>query len=301
MPTPSTVATIGCGRWGSIVSRKLDSMPSYRVTKVFDPSIGAAVPLLRDLEHASQARTIAEACEGVERVVIATPPHTDRLLQLAKVLDAGVKHIRIEKPMALNLQDAEDMQRMARAAKANLTIGHTSIWNGLVPVLAKHVSVMEKAGRLERLDFYRCCERGPAHAATPVWDLASHDIALHRVLRPHLWRDTRPVVVDAGEDSHGTAWFELDDASTFTVSHSYPFTSRGITINREHAYNEQSQVLLIDGTRVHGSMLDPLGAELAGWAKGYLLPAQVGIDVVAVCEQAQAVLAEKRIAHVVGR
>lgn len=301
MPTSSTVAIIGCGRWGSIVGRKIDSMPSYRVTKVFDPSVGAAIPLLRDLEHATQARTIAEACDGVDCAVIATPPHTDRLLQLAKVLDAGVKRVRIEKPMAMNWQDAEDMRRMAEAAGAFLTIGHTSVWNSLVSVLHRHVSVMHKAGRLEQLDFFRCCERGPAHPAPPIWDLGSHDVALHRALCPWVWADGVPDVVDAGEDNHGTAFFQISDGSTFTVSHSHPFTTRGVTINRTHAYNEQFQVLMIDGTRLHGSSFDPLGAELAGWARGYMLPASVGVDVVAVCESAQALLAEKRIADVVGR
>lgn len=300
MPTPSTVAIIGCGRWGATVARKMDSLPSYRVTKVYDPAIGAAIPLLRDLDHATQAATIADACEGVDRAVIATPPHTDRLLQLAKVLDAGVKRIRIEKPMAMNWQDADDMRRMADAAGASLTIGHTSVWNSLVTVLHRHVSVMHAAGRLEQLDFYRCCERGPAHPAPPIWDLGSHDVALHRALCPWVWKDGVPEVIDAGEDARGTQWFQIDDGSTFTVSHSHPFTTRGVTINRTHAYNEQHQILMVDGTRLHGSSFDPLGAELVGWAKGWMLPARIGVDVVEVCESAQGLLAERRIARVVG-
>lgn len=300
MPTPSTVAIIGCGRWGQTVARKLDAMPTFRVSRVFDPAVGATVSLLRELEHAQSAHSIQEACDGVDCVVLATPPHTDRLLQLAMVLDAGVKRIRVEKPLAMNWQDAEDMRLMAESASASITVGHTSVWNSLVPALARHIGVLHKAGRLQQLDFYRCCERGPAHPAPPIWDLASHDVALHYAVCPWIWEAGPPSVVDAGEDKHGSVWFQTDDGSTFTVSHTHPFTTRVMTINREHAYNETVQVLQIDGTRIQGGMLDPLGAELAGWAKGYIMPAKIGVDVVAVCEQAQALLAEKRIERVVG-
>lgn len=300
MPTPSTVAIIGCGRWGSTVARKIDSLQPFRVTHVYDPSPGAATALLCDLDDAKYATSIREAASHVDCVVIATPPHTDRVMQLATVLNAGVKRVRIEKPMAMSWEDARDMKRMADAAGASLSIGHTSVWNGLVYPLSRHVSVLHASKRLQQLDFFRCCERGPAHAVTPVWDLASHDVALHRAICGWAWRSGPPEVVDGGEDKHGTAWFQLEDGATFTVSHTYPFTTRGVTINGTHVYDEQRQTFMFDNTFLQGSLFDPLGAELMAWAKGYVLPGSIGIDVVKVCEQAQSLIAERKIRSVVG-
>lgn len=299
MPTPSTLALIGCGRWGSTVARKADGLPAFRVVSVYDPTLGAMTPLLRDLPDAMPAASIEHACKDAERAIIATPPESDRVMQLAQVLQAGVKHVRIEKPMALSVDDARDMLAMANSAGAHLTIGHTSVYNALVPTLIAVTSRLRKAGALDSLAFYRLCTRGPAHAATSVWDLSSHDVALHRVLAPWMWAGGPPEVVDAGTGDR-CSWFTLEDGSRFTSSHDALSGTRGIVINGEHYYNEQSQMLRLGGQMLSGSHHDPLGVELYTWAQNRVFQADIALEIVAVCEQAQRMIGDRMVQSVVG-
>lgn len=296
--SPHSVALIGCGRWGSIVGRKAQSC-GYTITRVYDSAFGAAAPILRDLDSAQLRMTIGDACTSVDAAIIATPPTSDRVLQLAQVLDAGVKRIRIEKPFAISSDDAHCMIDMANAAGAVLTIGHTSIANALVPTLAHVARRLRQKDALESVDYFRLCNRGPAHAITPIWDLSSHDLALHYAMFPDEWKHGPPTVVESAQGEHSTH-FRLEDGATFTASHNYPDTTRGIVFNKQHSYNESNQSFRLGGQILVGSHFDPLKVELERWRKGYVFPAEIGARIVEVCERAQQMAADRTVQNVVG-
>jgi predicted dehydrogenase len=60
--------------------------------------------------HTSDYRAICRD-PGIEAVIVATPPHLHHAMALA-ALEAG-KHVLCEKPMARNLAESRDMQRIA--------------------------------------------------------------------------------------------------------------------------------------------------------------------------------------------
>ncbi|WP_433730071.1 Gfo/Idh/MocA family oxidoreductase [Actinoplanes sp. CA-051413] len=118
------VALIGSGRMGSFhgetVSRRLRST---RLVAVADPAPGAAEALAEALD-ADRAYTDAAqvwADPEVDAVVIAAPARFHAGLVVAAA-EAG-KHVFCEKPMALDLPDADRAVAAARAAGVVLQVG----------------------------------------------------------------------------------------------------------------------------------------------------------------------------------
>ena len=65
--------------------------------------------------------------EGVDGVIIATHPDGHRWLAL-DAIEAG-KHVLIEKPLALNLEDCEEILDAAERVGVMLEVAHTYLWD----------------------------------------------------------------------------------------------------------------------------------------------------------------------------
>src|SRR5437764_6239151 len=117
------VGVIGCGeiaQWMHLPF--LTELPGFRVTAVCDISP-------RVVEHVGERFGVERRFTGVhallehgdvDAVVIATPIHSDPAIAAAQ---AG-KHVLIEKPMALNLAEAEAMVDAAEQAGVRLMVAY---------------------------------------------------------------------------------------------------------------------------------------------------------------------------------
>src|SRR5258708_132363 len=117
----SSVAVVGCGYWGKNLVRNFqelgvlaaicDSTPQGRkLAKELVPG----VPIVEDF--ATLLKT------SIDAVVIATPAETHHLLA-EQALDAG-KDVFVEKPLALNHSEAEQLVKQAHANQRILMVGH---------------------------------------------------------------------------------------------------------------------------------------------------------------------------------
>lgn len=118
------VALVGAGRIGrnhaEIVARRV---PGGSLVAVVDPVDGAARALADSLEidHAYTDVDVALGSDDVDAVVIAAPArsHTDLVVKAAS---AG-KHIFVEKPMAVTLDDADRAIAASESAGVVLQVG----------------------------------------------------------------------------------------------------------------------------------------------------------------------------------
>ena len=73
-------------------------------------------------------RSVQDAIdEDFNGFTIATPVSTH--FELARLILESGKHILVEKPMALTVQEAEQSVRLARTQKVNLMVGHTLLFH----------------------------------------------------------------------------------------------------------------------------------------------------------------------------
>jgi myo-inositol 2-dehydrogenase/D-chiro-inositol 1-dehydrogenase len=128
--SPVNVGLIGAGRIGSFhgesVARRLKDA---NLVAIADPAPGAAAKLAATLDVDASYSDVAAmlAHPGLDAVIIATPArfHTNLLVQAA---EAG-KHVFCEKPMALNLEDADRAVAAIKAAGVALQIGFNRRWD----------------------------------------------------------------------------------------------------------------------------------------------------------------------------
>lgn len=291
----SRVAVIGLGSWGARVAEKLRDLPGFRVVSVFDTNTERC-EAVATLVGANAALSVTGAASGADCAVVAVPPGLARFAVLCELVDAGVRHVRVEKPLALSYDSAVEIVELGASSGTVFSVGHTSIWGGLVPSIKMIVGELAAEDCKQRLLFTRLCSRAPAHHAgtSPLWDLAPHDIALHHAIYPHLWDAGPPVVLDATERADGTAGFVLDDGSQFICGWTHPTTRRGIICDA-FVYDEGAEVLHAAGESwTPQSEVDPLSVELTAWRLGHIVSAQRAAAYVHVCENAQRLIDAKR-------
>lgn len=284
-PTIRTVSIVGAGRWGGIVARKLRDIPGIRVVNVCDVDAGAARALAQEV-GANYVPTVSDACGDVDGVVIATPP--SRRLELVREAAAvAVPCIRVEKPLALTWGHGAAMIAACKHGGSKLSVGHTTCWSAFAAVAKQCVEA--DAGPIV---FTRLCTRAPAHHASTsvVFDLMSHDIALHRMARPEEWEMGVPEISSITVDSDdGQVIVTLMDGTVFAASWGAKQPARGVA-GCYFAYDELGKRFDIGSESIDVSWDDALQRELIQWAVGNDYPATLGLEIVALCEQIETLI-----------
>jgi predicted dehydrogenase len=126
---PVKVAVIGVGHLGRHHARILPTIEGATLT--------ATVDLIRERAETAAKGTSAQALTdstallgngpGVDAVVVAVPT-ADHLSVARPFLERGV-HVLVEKPMAASLDEADELERLARESNAILAVGHSERFN----------------------------------------------------------------------------------------------------------------------------------------------------------------------------
>lgn len=205
-PARPGIGLLGCGPWGANHLRIWSELGLLRA--VFDPDpvrMAAAGERSPGVELARSADALISH-PHVDAVVVASPAATHAALAAAAL--AGGKDVLVEKPLALDLEEAADLVRRAEEGGAVLMVGHVIEYHPAFVALAAKV----KAGELgtvryaysNRLNFGRVRTEESA-----LWSFAPHDLAaLLRVF------DEDPVEVGC----HGGAYLS-EGVADVTVMH----------------------------------------------------------------------------------
>lgn len=213
--TPA-IAQIGCGMWGRNIARNLNALGL--LAGVADRSAAAADEFAAQFATKSMtvAETIADADIDAVAIVTAAPSHAEIAIA---ALDAG-KAVFVEKPLALNFDEAEAMAAAARRNDRVLMVGHLIRHH---PVFA-HMLKMVEAGEIGRLRHIRASRLAPGRlrdTESVLFDLCPHDLALVAALT----KQAEPVRVQCQGLSHitpgiedsVTAQLDFDGGMTATI------------------------------------------------------------------------------------
>ncbi|KIL97707.1 Myo-inositol 2-dehydrogenase [Paramagnetospirillum magnetotacticum MS-1] len=171
--SPVRLALIGAGRWGKNYIRTIAGLPGAALVRLAssNPDNLALVPPGCVIE--SDWRSVVSAPE-VEAVIIATPPATHAEITLAAI--ASGKAVLVEKPLTLDLAEAEAVAAAAKATGVMVWVEHTQLFNpawealkadltSIGPILA----VRSEAGN-----------HGPYRpgGVPMLWDWGAHDVSM---------------------------------------------------------------------------------------------------------------------------
>ncbi|MGF1583596.1 MAG: Gfo/Idh/MocA family protein [Gemmataceae bacterium] len=171
------VAVVGCGYWGPNLIRNFNACPTSRVVMICDRDPARLEHCQKVCPTALPTRDFEDVLNhpDVQAVSIATPVATHAPLSLT-ALQAG-KHVIVEKPMAMSVQEAEEMVALAKKLDRVLMVDHTFIYS---PAIRKVKALVDtgELGELFYIDSVRINLGLFQTDVNVVWDLAPHDLSI---------------------------------------------------------------------------------------------------------------------------
>jgi predicted dehydrogenase len=170
------VGVIGCGYWGPKLVRNLHELPRISMEWVCDTRQDRLDHIVELYPQMRVTRHCREALESdVDAVVIATPVLTHHRLAL-EALRAG-KHVLVEKPLAANVRDAEELVAEGERQGRVVMVGHTFVYNPAVEAM-KEIIARGDLGEVYYINATRVNLGLFQPDINVLWDLAPHDVAI---------------------------------------------------------------------------------------------------------------------------
>ena len=124
MTIPVRFALAGFGAWGKLHAQSIASNPDASLVAITAPSEASRAEARQLYPH---AQIFADAQDMIAQadfdlIDIVTPSHTHRDIALAAM--AKGKHVLLEKPMAITLDDCKAIVAAARQHNVHLAVGH---------------------------------------------------------------------------------------------------------------------------------------------------------------------------------
>ena len=169
------VAVVGSGYWGKNLIRNFAALGALHTICDSNPE---TLRFLREKYPEQRFENSFEAVlldPAVGAVVIATPAETHFELA-SKALNAG-KHVFVEKPLALVVNEAEELQRLAVNHKLRLMVGHILLYH---PAVIKLKEIID-SGELGKINYIYSnrLNLGKFRAEENIlWSFAPHDISV---------------------------------------------------------------------------------------------------------------------------
>ena len=174
--TPIRAGVIGVGHLGQHHARLYASLPGSQLIGVVDQSIERA-QVVAERHGARVFRTADELLPHVDVVSIAVPT-SGHYAVVQACLNAG-KHVLVEKPIAITLEEAQELVQLAKQRGCCLQVGHSERFNPIMAMMRPFIGqpVFIECHRLSSFS-----ERGID--VDVVLDLMIHDLDLVLSLNP---------------------------------------------------------------------------------------------------------------------
>ena len=169
------IASVGCGYWGKNLCRNFHDLSALvRVIDATESGQAQARLIAPGIEVSSHIKDALNDPQ-INAIALATPAETHAELAI-RAMKAG-KDVFVEKPMALTLEDAEQMQSVANQTDRILMVGHLLEYHPAVLKLRELIDSSE-LGEINyvysnRLNFGKVRTEENA-----LWSFAPHDVAV---------------------------------------------------------------------------------------------------------------------------
>ncbi|MDZ4850524.1 MAG: Gfo/Idh/MocA family oxidoreductase [Pirellulaceae bacterium] len=260
MPNPVRFALAGFGAWGKYHAQSISTNPDSRLVAITAPSEASrleAAKLYPDAKIFSDAMAMIEFGD-FDIIDIVTPSDTHRAIAIA-AMNKG-KHVLLEKPMAITLDDCKAIVATAKSTGRHLAVGHelrlSSQWGEIKKIIDSGTIGTAQYVLVELLRKpYRLGASGWRYDPNRVgsWVL-EEPIHFFDLARWYLESSGSPTELYAYGNSRDQTRLGLFD--NFSAMFKYPNGSYAV-ISQTLAAFEHHQTVKVSGTK---------GALWAGWS-----------------------------------
>jgi len=182
------ICVVGAGYWGENHIKTLSKLNALKgIVELDDNILTSYLNAYPDIQGHS---TIEDALlEDYDGFTIATPAKTH--FEIAKIIINAGKHLLIEKPMTLSIDEAKELVTLADENKVNAMVGHVLLFH---PAVIKIKKMIENGdiGDLQYVYSNRLNLGKVRTEENVFWSLAPHDIAIFQYLT-----DSTPKTINA--------------------------------------------------------------------------------------------------------
>ena len=167
------MAVIGCGYWGRNLVRNFSDLGALAAVCDADPELAR--------QFGGQYQVATPAFEevlrdpGIDAVAIATPAVTHS--SFARQALAAGKHVFVEKPIALNVDAAEELNTLAKQQGRVLMVGHLLQYHPVF-IRLKELVAGGGLGRLRHIYSHRLNLGKVRREENILWSFAPHDVSM---------------------------------------------------------------------------------------------------------------------------
>ena len=204
--TSPRVGAVGLGHWGQNIARNLNALGA--LAAMCDADEATRTRFAKTYPNADLVGSFEAllARADIPAVMIATPASTHGAL-VDRALDAG-KHVFVEKPICLDVAEAERLAAKAAALGRVLMVGHLLLYHPAFEALLAAVRGGD-LGRLRYIYATRASLGKIRRQENALWSFAPHDISMILQLAGRL---PETVVANGGNYLH-------EEVADTTLSH----------------------------------------------------------------------------------
>lgn len=169
------IALVGCGYWGKNLCRNFNDLGA--LSAVVDATVNGratACSISSDSQIIHSLDNVLKD-DQIHGIVLATPAETHAELAI-QVMQSG-KDVFVEKPMALFLEDAKKMKKVAEETNRILMVGHLLEYHPAVLKLRKMI-VSGELGKINYIYSNRLNFGKVRTEENALWSFAPHDVAV---------------------------------------------------------------------------------------------------------------------------
>ncbi|MGB8953495.1 MAG: Gfo/Idh/MocA family oxidoreductase [Candidatus Aminicenantales bacterium] len=227
------LAVIGCGRWGKNLIRNFHELNALRTVCDLDENrLKLFKEQYPELEATPDYPSVLESSK-IKAVVISTPAATH--YSLAKMALQSGKDVFVEKPIALNYREGEELVALAKARKKILMVGHLLEYH---PAIIKLKEIVDSGtlGKIHYIYSNRLNLGTFRQEENILWSFAPHDISLILYLL-----DEMPHEISA----HGGNYLNPHIADVTITNLNFPSGAKAhIFVSWLHPYKEQKLIVI---------------------------------------------------------
>jgi predicted dehydrogenase len=191
-----SIAVVGAGVWGKNHIRVFSEIPNVRLKYICDSDPSKLSSIKKSYPQSEMVENLRPILQDpeVKGVVIASSALSHYLL--AKEVLMSDKDVLVEKPLALNAKDAEEMLEISEKRKRVLMVGHLLIYHPVVDRLKEMVSSGE-LGKIHYIYTQRVNLGVIRQDENALWSFAPHDLSVILYLLGE-----QPIILSAHGESY---------------------------------------------------------------------------------------------------
>ena len=167
------IAVVGCGYWGKNLLRNFFKLE--KLYSIYDSNPEITKFYSNEYKVKQSSFTEIKNDKNIKGVVLAVPAHLHASMAI-EVINSG-KHVLVEKPLAMNEKDANEMISAAKKNGVQLMVGHLLQYH---PVF-KEIKKIIKSGEIGDLKYIYSSRLSFGKIRTEediIWSFAPHDISM---------------------------------------------------------------------------------------------------------------------------